>query len=282
MSSFSKYRKELRKQLKEEQKGMMVVEAVITFTVFLMVVIAIIYLINVFVIHNKIQFAMNTAAHELASYSYLYQALGIRGAEQQIASDGASYTGPIDDTATQVVDTLNKIQTLSGDISGTAESVKQLEVSQESISNAYNSAKQTYEDGMATVESTKNSVQQVTDLFSDPQSLLVGVIYMGASGASYAVKSVGAQAAASVLTKQHLGSNADEILRAYGVKDGASGLDFSGSTMYCDEDKKMIDFVVQYDIDMSFIRFVVPKDIHVVQRVTVPAWLDGDGRTYNS
>ena len=260
---------------------MMVVEAVFTFTVFLMVVIAIIYLINVFVIHNKIQFAMNTAAHELASYSYLYQALGIRGAEQQIASDGASYTGPIDDTATQVVDTLNKIQTLSGDISGTAESVKQLEVSQESISNAYNSAKQTYEDGMATVESTKNSVQQVTDLFSDPQSLLVGVIYMGASGASYAVKSVGAQAAASVLTKQHLGSNADEILRAYGVKDGASGLDFSGSTMYCDEDKKMIDFVVQYDIDMSFIRFVVPKDIHVVQRVTVPAWLDGDGRTYN-
>lgn len=264
MSSFSKYRKELRKQLKEEQKGMMVVEAVITFTIFIMVVIAIIYLINVFVIHNKIQFAMNTAAHELASYSYLYQALGIRGAEQQIASDGASYTGPIDDTATQVVDTLNKIQTLSGDISGTAESVKQLEVSQESISNAYNSAKQTYEDGMATVESTKNSVQQVTDLFSDPQSLLVGVIYMGASGASYAVKSVGAQAAASVLTKQHLGSNADEILRAYGVKDGASGLDFSGSTMYCDEDKKMIDFVVQYDIDMSFIRFVVPKDIHVV------------------
>lgn len=280
MNSFSKYHKKLRKQLKEEQKGMMVVEAVITFTVFLMVVIAIIYLINVFIVHNKIQFAMNTAAHELASYSYLYQALGIRGAEQQIASDGAAYTVPIDDTATQVVDTLNKIQTLTGDISGTAESVKQLEVSQESITNAYNSAKQTYEDGKATVESTKKSVQQVTDLFSDPQSLLVGVIYMGASGASYAVKSVGAQAAASVLTKQHLGSDADAVLRAYGVKDGAAGLDFSGSTMYCDKNKKMIDFVVQYDIDMSFIGFVVPKDIHVVQRVTVPAWLDGDGRTY--
>ena len=266
MSSFSKYRKELRRQLKEEQKGMMVVEAVITFTVFLMVVIAIIYLINVFIIHNKIQFAMNTAAHELASYSYIYQALGIRGAEQQIDADGKPY-----DTATQVVDTLNKIQTLSKSVSNTATAVKQLEVSQDSIKDAYNSAKQTYEDGKATVESTKKSVQQVTDLFSDPQSLLVGVIYMGASGA---------QAAASVLTKQHLGDNADEVLRAYGVKDGASGLDFSGSTMYCDKDKKMIDFVVQYDIDMSFIRFVMPKDIHVVQRVTVPAWLDGDGRTY--
>ena len=171
-------------------------------------------------------------------------------------------------------------QRLSKSVSNTATAVKQLEVSQDSIKDAYNSAKQTYEDSKATVESTKKSVQQVTDLFSDPQSLLVGVIYMGASGASYAVKSVGAQAAASVLTKQHLGDNADEVLRAYGVKDGASGLDFSGSTMYCDKDKKMIDFVVQYDIDMSFIRFVMPKDIHVVQRVTVPAWLDGDGRTY--
>ena len=175
---------------------MMVVEAVITFTVFLMVVIAIIYLINVFIIHNKIQFAMNTAAHELASYSYIYQALGIRGAEQQIDADGKPYTTPIDDTATQVVDTLNKIQTLSKSVSNTATAVKQLEVSQDSIKDAYNSAKQTYEDGKATVESTKKSVQQVTDLFSDPQSLLVGVIYMGASGASYAVKSVGAQAAA--------------------------------------------------------------------------------------
>lgn len=187
MSSFSKYRKELRRQLKEEQKGMMVVEAVITFTVFLMVVIAIIYLINVFIIHNKIQFAMNTAAHELASYSYIYQALGIRGAEQQIDADGKPYTTPIDDTATQVVDTLNKIQTLSKSVSNTATAVKQLEVSQDSIKDAYNSAKQTYEDGKATVESTKKSVQQVTDLFSDPQSLLVGVIYMGVSGASYAV-----------------------------------------------------------------------------------------------
>ena len=130
MSSFSKYRKELRRQLKEEQKGMMVVEAVITFTVFLMVVIAIIYLINVFIIHNKIQFAMNTAAHELASYSYIYQALGIRGAEQQIDADGKPYTTPIDDTATQVVDTLNKIQTLSKSVSNTATAVKQLEVSQ--------------------------------------------------------------------------------------------------------------------------------------------------------
>ena len=39
----------------------------------------------------------------------------------------------------------------------------------------------------------------------------------------------------------------------------------------------MIDIIVQYDVDMGFLRFVVPKDVHVVQRVTVAGWLDGDG-----
>ena len=43
----------------------------------------------------------------------------------------------------------------------------------------------------------------------------------------------------------------------------------------------MIDLVVEYDVDLSFISLVLPeKKIHVVQRVSVPAWLDGDGRTY--
>ena len=43
----------------------------------------------------------------------------------------------------------------------------------------------------------------------------------------------------------------------------------------------MIDIVVSYDIELKFISFILPEDtIHVIQRVSVPAWLDGDGVTY--
>lgn len=270
-----------REKFHKEQKGMVVVEAVLSFTVFLMVVIAIIYLINIFVVHNKIQFAINSAAHELASYSYVYQALGVRGAEQTLDADGEAYTQPIDDTATQVVDSLNKIQTVYQDGKDTKDTLENMEVSKDSITNAYDQAKKTYADGTEAVDSVKESATQVTNLFSDPQSLLVGMIYMGASAGRYALKSAGATMAAKTVTQKYLGDNADTYLQGYGIKNGYSGLDFSGSTMFCDENESLIDIVVQYDVDLKFIGLVLPEDsLHVVQRVTVPAWLDGDGKTY--
>ena len=105
---------------------MIVVEATISFTIFLMVVIAIIYMTNIFIVHNKVQFAINSTAHQLSGYSYLYQALGDRKAEQQIKADGSKYTKPIDQTAGQVIDTMNKIQTFWSDANTTADMVQQL------------------------------------------------------------------------------------------------------------------------------------------------------------
>lgn len=265
---------------------MMVVEAVLSFTVFLMVVVAIIYLITIFIIHNKIQFAINSAAHELASYSYLYQALGVRGGEQKLDADGQPYTQPIDDTAAQVVDSFNKIQELYSGGQDLYDSVRELEVSKESVRNAWEQAQNTVTNAQQTAESLGQSVNDVTNLFSDPHSLIAGMIYMGASAGRYEIKSAAARAAAGVVTQKYLrddynNRNADGVLLAHGVIGGYGGLDFSGSTMFCDPDMRLIDIVVQYDIDLGFIKLILPGDtLHVVQRVTVPAWLDGDGKTY--
>lgn len=261
---------------------MMVVEAVISFTVFLIVVLAIIFLINIFTVHNKIQFAINSAAHELASYSYLYQALGVRGAEQAIQGDGDPYTSRIDDTVAQVVDSMNKIQRLYGDATQLENSVESIELSPSSLTQIQEQISQLSKDTGQTVESVQKSVNDVTNLFSDSDSLIAGMIYMGVSGGSYVVKSAGATAAAKVLTQKYLkngSQDADSYLRSYGIADGYAGLDFSGSTMFCDSKKQMIDIVVQYDIDLSFAAIVLPETkLHVVQRVSVPAWLDGDGQ----
>ena len=98
------------------ESGMMVVEAVISFTAFIMVCLVITFLINIFMLHNRVQFALNSAAHEIASYSYVYDALGLRDAEGTLASDGEEYTRPIDDTTAQVMDTLNQLQGAFGRI----------------------------------------------------------------------------------------------------------------------------------------------------------------------
>lgn len=273
-----------KQRQQSNQKGMIVVEAVLTFTVFIMVVVAIIYLINIFIVHNKVQFAINSTAHEMASYSYLYDALGVRAAEQQIASDGNKYTKPIDETTSQVIDSFNKIQALQDDVNQTADQIQQIEASEESVKNLYEQAKKTVDAGKDTVDSVSASVTDITNLCSDPKSLMLGVIYMGASAASYELKSAGARVAAGALVGKYISDDdksADEWLKAYGVEDGINGLDFSGTTMFCDQKKQLIDIVVQYDIDLKFIAFIFPKDkakVHVVQRVTVPAWLNGDGQ----
>lgn len=129
MKNFPSQLKRIKKKIQTEEQGMIVVEATISFMIFLMVVIAIIYLTNIFIVHNKVQFAINSTAHQLSGYSYLYQTLGVRKAEQCVKADGSKYTKPIDQTAGQVIDTMNKIQTFWSDANTTAEMFQDIEVS---------------------------------------------------------------------------------------------------------------------------------------------------------
>ena len=66
MKNFPSQLKRIKKKIQTEEQGMIVVEATISFMVFLMVVIAIIYLTNIFIVHNKVQFAINSTAHQLS------------------------------------------------------------------------------------------------------------------------------------------------------------------------------------------------------------------------
>ncbi len=269
----------------QSESGMMVVEATLSFTVFIMVVVAIIYLVNIFTLHNKVQFAINSAAHEIASYSYLYSALGIKGAEATLDEDGRPHTAPIDETANQVVESINKIEGLAGTIGGTVDSMENLELDAGSISEVKNQIDKIKTDTVNTAESVKASANSLKGLFSNPKSMLVGIIYIGAYEVGYEVKSAAGSAAARGLTEKYLeqgGKSADEFLQSYGVTEGYAGLDFSGSTLFCDSDSKkggrMVDIVVSYDIDMSFLSFILPEPkLHVVQRVSVAGWVDGDG-----
>ena len=270
-------------QRKNSESGMMVVEAVLSFTAFIMVVVAIIYLINIFMLHNKIQFAINSAAHEIASYSYLYSALGLSGVEDTLEADGRPHTAPINDTVNQVVDSLNKIETLSGSIGGTMQSVENLELDAESFQEVAAQMDRLGKDTDAAVDSVQSSAAGLKDLFSNPKSLLIGMIYMGADMLIDEVKGAIGTFAAQGLTQKYLEQgdmSADEYLRAYGVKEGYAGLDFTGSTIFCESEGagRLIDIGVSYDVDMSFLAYILPEtEIHVVQRVSVAGWVDGDG-----
>ena len=270
-----------KRRKQQNEQGMMVVEAVLSFTVFMMVVAFIVYLTTIFVVHNKIQFAINSTAKEIASYTYLYEALGLRAAEKSVENTFDPYAEDVNDTITQVSDSMNKIQSLIGSGSDTVDGLKTLDNPQE-LMDAWEQIGDLADQTGDAVESSKKSIETIKEAFSDPKSLLIGIVYLGVSEAEYELNKLCAKFAAEGMTEKYLkqdGMTADEYLTKVGVKNGYEGLDFGGSTLFVDEDERLIDIVVEYDLDLGLFRFIMPQDsIHVVQRVTVPAWLDGDGK----
>ena len=47
---------------------------------------------------------------------------------------------------------------------------------------------------------------------------------------------------------------ADQYLKYYGVRNGISGLDFGSSQLFNDNDRSLIDIVVEYDIEVYILK----------------------------
>ncbi|MCM1543498.1 MAG: hypothetical protein NC121_19910 [Blautia sp.] len=294
------------------ESGMIVVETVLSFTVFLVTIFSIAYFINILILHNKVQFAINSAAHELAGYTYLYAAFGGRDASQALATDNAGNTAMIDHTASSAYSSYQKVVSATGSVQSAAGQtvgfltqlqgfgeteddsdngvdLEHLAQQLESLGNAATQTGQAIQGAAGEIkdagEQVQDTVNQVRGLLQNKEGMISGLAYIALEGAEYGAKNLMGTGAACLLTKGYLkqGSlGADDFLRAYGVKDGYGGLDFSGSTIFCDSDFRMIDIVVEYDVEPGFVRLILPDGkFHMVNRVTIPAWLDGDGVKVN-
>lgn len=239
---------------KNRESGMVVVEAVLSFTIFIMAVLCIISLINVYMVHNKVQFAINSAANELTSYLYLYEVAGLHA----VHNDGDEYVDKLTGSAADIVDSYNKMSEVGSKISGSDFSTIESDV-----------------DDLK--ESFDKSYSDIKNYIDNPNELLVGIIYGGYEMLENSTVGL----LIRLLSAKYIDTadkDADEYLRGFGVMQGYDGLKFNRTTFLQDDDGKMIDVVVEYDMEVMFLGMFLPdSSIHVVQRVSVPAWLCGDG-----
>ena len=263
----------------EREKGMMTVEAVLSLVPFVIVIVGIISFINIFLVHNRIQYAMYQVGSELTAYTYFYEALGVRSGDKAFMADQAKYTEPADAAIEDVSKFIGNINSLRGGVSDLPNSLD--------FEGVYNTGEQTVESGKSVIGDVKGFVQ-------DPMSLLRSFTYLGLEKGEEFLKAklVGFLADGmleSYIATDYLpaeGKSADEFLRAFGVKDGMDGLNYDNSMMFGAPDQRNIDIVVEYDIEVYFIKLfsnLLGSDfpgVHVVQRVCIPAWLDGDGVKY--
>ena len=257
---------------KTGEEGLLTVEAILGLVPFILVILGIISFIDIFAVHNKIQYAMHQMGNEISAYTYFYEALGIRSADLGLKADADKQTEPLDKTLDDLSSFLEQVGQFEDDLSG--------------ISSGSSSVSGTIESG--------NKGQQLANsagaLISDPKQLLRSIVYLGIEKGEQKAKTwlLGCisngmfQVYLDESFAKHRPMSADEYLIHYGVKDGINGLDFKNSSFLSDDQYRMIDLVVEYDIEVYFFKlFLKDPTIHVVQRCEVPAWLDGDGVTYS-
>jgi len=266
---------------KRREEGMITVEGVLSLVPFIIVILGIISFINIFAVHNKIQYAMFQVGSELSCYTYFYQALGVRSADLKLKEDIDSNTEKLDGAIGEMEDFLTQISSFEDSVNNVRSS---------NLSNAGSNVDDLLSQGQQTYEQGKHLAQTARDLVSDPKALLRGFIYLGIEKGEGAAKSLLLELISNGLMSIYLDESfsryqpmsADRYLRYYGVRGGMDGLDFGKSEMFSDSEYRMIDIVVEYDIEVYILKlFLKDPTIHVVQRCSVPAWLDGDGVTYN-
>lgn len=88
---------------KKDQKGVLSIEASISYSIFLMIIVTILYIMRIVYVYGLIQHAVSQTAKELSMYSYLYQVSGVSDLNQQIQQGTGERTKQLNGDIGEVV-----------------------------------------------------------------------------------------------------------------------------------------------------------------------------------
>lgn len=98
--------------MKNKEKGMITVEASIVLVIFLSMMAAMVTVIKIHIVHNKVQYAISQTANRYSSYLYLYEGLGINDMMKKLDKNIDIATEDLNETSKDihdVIDTGDKI-----------------------------------------------------------------------------------------------------------------------------------------------------------------------------
>lgn len=259
---------------RKQERGMLTVEATLALVPFLMVILGIISFINVYMVHNRIQYAIFQVGSELSAYTYFYEALSIRSADEAVQEDADAATKDVD----KMIEYTNNF--LTNTVAAKESYTKVLNSDITDLEDNINEAEEKID---TAIESGKDVWEQGSYMLHNPETIIHGIVYLGIENGISALKSVFAsflsEGMANVYIQQS-NMSAQEYLSSFGVRNAQ--LDYGESSMFDDDDRRMIDIVVEYDIEIYFFKlFLKDPYVHMVQRVVIPAWLNGDGSSYD-
>ena len=219
---------------RENEKGAVVVEGILSLSIFMFTIFTILSIVNICFIQAKMSIALNAAAKEISQYSYFYYKFGIDKLDAKMAEGTEADRKLADNTITGVASLMD------------------------SLSGASNSFQTGDLDGMVTqieggVDNVDSLVNQYADrIADDPKGFILGMGKMMGNELKEKGKAILCQALAKAFMKKNLkaspNDDPDAFLKRYKVVGGLSGLDFEYTTFLQNGTSNLIQLVVTYKV----------------------------------
>ena len=254
------------------------VEASIAFTCFAIVMLTLLFLIRIIFVYELVQHQINMSAKELASYSYIYDAVGAMEIDDNIQSNTSAAEGYFNGNIDNIVDGIDSLIAVGEGVSDTVNSTEMDDI----IDNAGKTAASYKE----LKEKYPESLNSFKTLISDPKKLLktVGSICLG-NATSDAKAFLGGEVVRAMMSSYLEDMNNSggrvyepgERLEKLGIVGGLSGIDFSASHFNetINGQKHSIDIVACYKVK-PIAPISIYKEIGLTNRVTVKMWVGSD------
>lgn len=260
-------------QKRNREAGVITIEATISLTSFMFVIVTILTIINICIVQTRVGVAIHGVAKELSHYSYLYSLTGLNDSQAQISNAASETQADIDGVVKNVNTVFTEIQNLGKEASEISEPedfdtfLTNLESSYGTMSEEAGAARDT-----------------ITDMASDPKKVAFGLAKIAANDVMDLAKSrLIAAPLAKALCQKNLVSEKNGDVEAYlkglGVVPSANGsyldgLDFSQSSLFPDGSNE-IRINVSYDVKVIAL-LPIDFSFHFNQTAVTQGWMAGE------
>ena len=244
----------------KNESGAIVVEATLSLTAFVFAIFTILNVVNICYIQARMGSALDSAAKEMAQYSYLYYKIGADKLEQKL-NEG---TEDARDVTTDTIDGVVGVM--------------------DSLSDAANSASSGEFDNMiSSIESGANNIESLYNTYgdkvaNDPKQFIIGFAKMAGNEIKEEAKVYLAQVMAKGLMKKNLKAfdddDADAFLKRYHVINGMDGLDFNYTALMAYGSTNKIQLVCTYKVKVIQF-FNIDFEFQFRQMAKTNAWGNG-------
>ncbi len=220
---------------RKKDQGILTVEATIAYTIFMMVILTILFIMRIVYAYALVQHAVSQTAKELSMYTYLYQVSGANGLVGQLQN-------------------------------GVKPGEAQFNADAQSIVNIYDALSDGWDSGDldTVVEEGQNITKDPKKILQNIGSAIVGNASRDVVNGSFS--EISRWMMAGYIAADSDGMGADKKLKDLQIVGGLNGLNFSSSSFF--EDGQTIDLVVCYTLDPILPIDLMPE-LNLMNRATI-------------